>query len=245
MYKQNSKKWYWMLVLLVGFSGPAFGQVEINQSNANAGNVTPGDAPGFPITLSQPGNYRLTGNLNVPRNVTAIEVTADNVSIDLGNFIIRGPVSCTGNGESLSCSPSSSGVGIHSLDVSGTVVRNGEVRGMGIGLVLGTSGTTAEGANRAENVRVRFNFAGGMIMLSGIVTGCIIEDNDGDGLFIDSGIVRDNVVMGNSFAGIAVGGFGGVVLNNTASRNGAHGFSFAGTPPAVGFGNTVLSRKGF
>ena len=35
----------------------------IDQNKALAGSVTPGDTPGFPVTISQPGSYRLSGNL--------------------------------------------------------------------------------------------------------------------------------------------------------------------------------------
>src|SRR5438128_5729077 len=65
------------------------GVVLIDQNRALAGSVTFGDAPGFPVTLSQPGSYRLSGNLTVPdANTTAIEVTANNVTIDLNGFSI-------------------------------------------------------------------------------------------------------------------------------------------------------------
>jgi len=53
------------------------GVIPINQVRALAGNTTPGDAPGFPVTISQPGSYRLTGNLTVPdANTTAICLTS-------------------------------------------------------------------------------------------------------------------------------------------------------------------------
>ena len=42
------------------------GQVLITQAAVNAGNVTPGDTPGFPATISVPGSYRLASNLTVP-----------------------------------------------------------------------------------------------------------------------------------------------------------------------------------
>src|ERR1700760_2943950 len=72
------------------------GVVLIDQSHALAGNITPGDSPGFPVTISQPGSYRLTGNLTVPdANTTAIQITADGVTIDLNGFSIIGPVVCT------------------------------------------------------------------------------------------------------------------------------------------------------
>src|SRR5262245_38474761 len=83
------------------------GVIEINQVAVFAGGITPGDTPGFPATLSQPGSYRLTGNLDVTKmqngnpqpsseNITAILVTADDVQIDLNGFAIIGPVTCGG-----------------------------------------------------------------------------------------------------------------------------------------------------
>ena len=39
----------------------ADGVVEIDQAAAIAGGITPGDDPGFPITLDSPGSDRLTG----------------------------------------------------------------------------------------------------------------------------------------------------------------------------------------
>jgi hypothetical protein len=41
-------------------------EITVDQDMAIAGSVTPGDAPGFPITLSQPGRYVLTSNLYPP-----------------------------------------------------------------------------------------------------------------------------------------------------------------------------------
>jgi hypothetical protein len=50
--------------------------------------VTPGDDPGFPVTISQSGSYRLTGNLVVPAYVDGINVNASNVTLDLNGFSI-------------------------------------------------------------------------------------------------------------------------------------------------------------
>jgi hypothetical protein len=59
------------------------GATLIDPSRVRNGNITPGDAPGFPVTISQPGSYILSGNLTVPdAQTTAIEITADNVTLD-------------------------------------------------------------------------------------------------------------------------------------------------------------------
>ena len=63
--------------------------VLITQAKAMAGNVTPGDAPGFPVSIARPGSYRLTSNLRL-QSGPAIEITADNVSLNLNGFSIIG-----------------------------------------------------------------------------------------------------------------------------------------------------------
>src|SRR4030088_445528 len=88
------------------------GVILIDQNRALAGNVTPGDAPGFPVTISLPGSYRLSGNLTVPdANTTAIDVTTDNVTIDLNGFSIIGPTVCSGEPVT-ACNPFGGGIGV-------------------------------------------------------------------------------------------------------------------------------------
>ncbi len=38
-----------------------------------AGAVTPGDTPGFPVTISLPASYRLAGNLTLPAGADGIQ----------------------------------------------------------------------------------------------------------------------------------------------------------------------------
>src|SRR5689334_9247316 len=66
------------------------GEVLIDQSIATAGGVTPADGPGFPVTISRSGKYKLKGNLNVPNGTDAFVVTADNVTLDLNGFRMAG-----------------------------------------------------------------------------------------------------------------------------------------------------------
>ncbi len=64
----------------------------ITQKRAGQGNVTTGDTPGFPVTISESGSYRLGSNLIVPdADTTAIDITAGNVVVDLNGFSILGP----------------------------------------------------------------------------------------------------------------------------------------------------------
>src|SRR6185369_3102538 len=66
------------------------GEVLIDQAQAQAGGGTPDDDPGFPVTISRRGKYKLTGSLNVPAGQKGIDVTAGNVTLDLNNFRIFG-----------------------------------------------------------------------------------------------------------------------------------------------------------
>ena len=84
-----------LALLLTALSGSVFavdGVILIDQNRALAGSVTPGDFPGFPISITQPGSYRLSGNLTVAANViNGIEISANNVTLDLNGFHISGP----------------------------------------------------------------------------------------------------------------------------------------------------------
>ncbi len=59
------------------------GVVLINQSTVMA-------AGGFPYTISQPGSYKLSGNLTAPANTRGIVISASNVTLDLNGFTLEG-----------------------------------------------------------------------------------------------------------------------------------------------------------
>src|SRR5688572_25403327 len=72
------------------------GVILIDQNRALAGNVTPGDTPGFPVTISLPGSYRLSSNLTVSNMTTsAVLITTNDVTLDLNGFTIKGPNVCS------------------------------------------------------------------------------------------------------------------------------------------------------
>jgi hypothetical protein len=208
-----------LLALVVATSVHAVdGVIEINQVRAKAGGVTPGDTPLFPVTISQPGSYRLTGNLDVTdasartggtaaENTTAIQVNADNVTIDLNGFMIKGPTACSGS--PLSCSPEGSGVGIDArgggLGQTGVAAMNGSVRGMGShGLVLTSS-------SMAEKIRALSN--GGVGIAASVVADCVASINGSDG--IEANTVTTCVAIGNDGNGIEAD----TVANCRASGN--------------------------
>jgi parallel beta-helix repeat protein len=190
------------------------GVIEINQTRAVAGGVTPGDAPGLPVTISRPGSYRLTGNLATSsRNISAIVVAADDVTVDLNGFTIACTLSTTGI-IPVACQPGlgQGGVGVDAEDKDRIKVRNGSVRGMG------SSGIVVGNGARVTDLHVSTNGGRGI-------------DADGRGNMITGNAVEDNGGIG------ILAGASSTVSGNTARRNGGNGI-FASIGSTVS-GNAV------
>ena len=184
----------WVLTVALTLTAQAAdGVIEINQAIVEADD-------GFPYVISEPGSYILTGNLTVPdENTSAIEVQADHVTVDLKGFAIIGPVQCTAENGSVSCSPDGTGIGVDAFesDSVGTVVRNGTVRGMARGISV--SSGRVEGVRALEN-----GVFGGISVSTGIVRGCLAESNGGRGISISSGTVEHSIALFNGTGGISV-----------------------------------------
>lgn len=140
-------------------------QTTFDQTKALAGGSLPGDTAGFPVTISQPGSYKLTSNLNVPAGLNGIEITAPNVTLDLNGFSISGPTVCTGSvAWDIVCQQGVVTMGIKSNEQA-TVIRNGSVQGFNTGVGLGTDGT--RGGYRVEDVIAMRNTLVGINMMGG------------------------------------------------------------------------------
>lgn len=112
----------------------AWAQKTINQSGVLAGGISSGDAPGFPVTISTPGHYMLTGSLTAPTNTPAIVIDAPNVTLDLNGFRLNGPGSCVAISKgTVTCTDLGSGIGIHVKAINARV-RNGTVTGFNVGV---------------------------------------------------------------------------------------------------------------
>ncbi len=116
------------------------GVVEINQERTLVGGITPGDAAGFPASLTQPGSYRLTGNLEVPSGSDGVTIVADDVTLDLNGFTVRGSNTSSGFGI---------GKSLAALEGANRVtLRNGNVSGLETAVFLGEQ-------SYAEGLQVR------------------------------------------------------------------------------------------
>ena len=203
------------------------GVVLINQATVTA-------AGGFPYKITQPGSYRLSGNLVVSTAGTdAIDILADGVTIDLNGFTISGPIVCSGF--PVQCGPSagvaSAIVTIENPPSSGMhansiVVRNGIVRGFQFGVSL-------EGKNNTvEEVTATGNTLGGIFVNFALVRRNNASLNGGDGIAASWSVVTENVANGNNGYGMNL--FAGTFGSNTMD------FDFSGaltSKAAVSQGN--------
>ncbi|MBL0921287.1 MAG: right-handed parallel beta-helix repeat-containing protein [Phycisphaerales bacterium] len=163
--------------------------------------------------ISQSGSYYLTGNLVVPSNGIGIQVSADNVTIDLNGFSIIGTSS---GANALN--------GIHVPSVRRYLtVKNGTVRFFGSECVNAANVI----GGRFENLAI-FDSQGNHGIRVGdgaVVRGVRAESNNVAGIFGGaSGTFTDCVAIDNGGDGIAAGSYA-TVNNCTALNNGQDGIS--------------------
>ena len=204
-------------VLLAAPVAAVDGEILIDQARVLAGGITPGDAPGFPATLSRPGRYKLTGNLTVPANTNGIEVTQHNVTIDLNGFTIsRDPP------------PDKNGI---VGGKNGLRVTNGTIMGFNHGIYL--VGAFAV----IENIRLLDSRIAGVSATGNarIHNNTIVYAVEGISVCVRCSI-EQNLITYNS-TGVSVSG--GLVLGNAVVRSNLYGLS-AYTSEPVGYGNNIL-----
>ena len=208
-------------------------RLTIDQAAVMAGNVTPGDAPGFPLTLSRPGHYRLTSDLAVPADTAGIVISGPGVTLDLGGHRVGGTVRCgiPAGSATLRCdepSQFSAKVGISTVAATGAVIRNGSVAGFpGLGIhygeatvlsnlrVVSNSGVGIGGGwyaagGRLSNVRVERNGGPGIVCEAMTIEHSMFVGNAGDGIDCLRSRFSDSIAEGNGGYGVAQGPVAGV-----------------------------------
>ena len=232
----------YIAVTIIGFASPPAaagdGQFEINQACAVNSGCFPGDTPGFPVTISFSGSFLLTGNLDLSAlspDLTAVEVSAPAVTVDLGGFQIVGPGGCTGSGSSISCPLGGLGRGVRAVDPAAIAftLRNGVVRNM-----TGFGVSTAGSAARIENVTAIGNNIGIIVREDSLVSHCLAIRNGQDGISADmASIIESSVAEGNGGAGFDLENAAGMVTRSVARGN-VRGFELA---PGAEFGHDNVS----
>ena len=155
LFRQVTKLAFLFLMLGPSASFATDGVILIDQSKALAGNVTPGNAAGFPVTISRRGSYKLSGPLVAPAHTPGIVITASPVSLDLNGFSLSGNTGC--------CATTGISGG------SKISVSNGFVTGFAIGIYMGSSVTV-------ENMLVETTGSGALFVGSGsVVRGNIFQ----------------------------------------------------------------------
>jgi hypothetical protein len=225
------------LILLPAVPALADGEIQITHGKALAGNVTPGDAPGYPVRITIPGIFKLASNLFVAANKIGIQVTSKNVTIDLNGFSMQG-----------------SDVAFHGITggVDNVTIRNGTIDSFEFDGIVGTGDRwVVERMQVLDNGRVGIQLAAGGSLhrvhdntvagngSTGIRCGsCVISENvvgnNGDvGIEVNGATVLGNYIIGNTGFGLSAGVFGNGFAHNVLADNngGAAGDQVSGALP--------------
>jgi hypothetical protein len=230
-----------MCLLSATAAEAADGVIEINQARALAGGVTPGDAPLFPVTLSERGSYRLTGNLTSPIGTDAILITSPDVTLDLGGFDVRSTNVCRGYPITDCDVQFGDFMGIRASQQL-VVVRNGGVQAM-----AGNCIWLAGPSSVVEHVRVAGCGTHGIVVGgAGRVAHSFSGGSFGNGIYLADrgGMAEGNESRGNRGNGIqATGGdLGGTLFANRTYDNGSAGIHVEG--PVLVSRNVAAANTG-
>jgi hypothetical protein len=219
-------------------------QVTITQASAIAGGVTPGDEPGFPITISESGNYRLASSLVPPADTDGIVIKSDHVTLDFGGYALHGTMSATGIASYNDAIEISDGVitgfELFAID-SHTVGKFWTISNMRI--VSNGMGVSAGGYARVIGNNISSNGNYGLSCQYCLVEGNVIALNHDDGVDVKAGTVLGNMIADNRGYGISafmlayvMSGYGNNTLinNNGAGSLGTDGHFIPQRPQVNG-----------
>jgi len=242
---------------LVAAAVPALavdGVIEVNQARALKGGVTAGDTPGFPVTIATAGSYRLMSNLTLPdASAGGIDITVDDVEVDLNGFSILGPGTCSATYSNnlltaVTCTPTGGGgYGLRATNRKQIRVHDGAVRGVGgKGIVIGegiihdvqaiqNAGTGVQSSDNSlmRNIRADTNDGPGISMSDGVLESAVVTRSDGSGVHVGGGMVRNVHVQWSRYNGIQAG-FGAEIRDCISIQNGWSGITTSGQSLIVG-----------
>lgn len=135
------------------------GVVLIDQNKALAGNIAPGDAAGFPVTLGRPGSYRLSGNLTVPAGVHGFLIASPGVTLDLNGFTLASEGSV---GTMFPYGVTDGSTIGNPINQPRAQIRNGHITGFTAAVHM----TESEGVV-VEGLRIEFPYTSGTVLLVG------------------------------------------------------------------------------
>lgn len=175
----------------------------------------------LPDEIQRSARVTLAGSLSLPTlNTNGIEVTADDVTIDLGGHSLIGPGAAGGM----------DGSGIFAPNVANLAVLNGTIRNWRISGIEASPGATGA---QFRSLRLRGNGQDGATALSNsTVNDCLAEANGGTGIAVGNQSVLTNCLAADNGSGGLSTGEASIVSGCSARNNGGNGI-------AVGEGSTV------
>jgi len=178
---------------------------------ADQGRIEIGPTNTFPIVIDTPGSYVLTADLHMAQaGVSAIEITADQVNLDLGGHVVRGP------GAGLEA------YGIRGYNRTGITVHNGTVTGFTAGVVI-TEGSSGSGVHRFHDLVIsEIGYGPGLAFHGGSAHDIVVREVSVTSLPQPAlsciNCTLTNVTVRSSFEGIALSN--GSAMNCSAIGNG-------------------------
>ena len=169
-------------------------------------------ASDLPLTITEPNSYYLAETINFePNNINAITIEANDVTIDLMGYTLKGP-------------DSGNGCGIYMNGRSNVEVRNGTVRDFGSNGIHEASSSNGK-EHRVISVRALSNGWGGIRIFGygHLVKDCTAAHNTYHGISLSYGCtVTGSTAYSNQNDGINLG-HGCTVTGNTAYGNNGYG----------------------
>lgn len=166
----------------------------------------------FPIVINQAGSYVLTSNLVVTDpNLNAIEITVNDVTLDLNGHKIQGPHTGSPWG--------GTGNGIYANDKYNLTIRNGRIWGFGgDGVHLYSTYPSNQGAgHRIEKIQAANNGKYGIKAYSCLISSSTTNNNNEAGIDATDSTITDCVANKNLFFGILASSC--TLANSTINRN--------------------------
>lgn len=203
------------------------GVVHFNQADALAGNVTPGDAPGFPVTLSAIGSYRLSSNLSPSPGKDGIDVTGPDVTIDMAGFRMGGGTQAL------------NGINGHQRSLT---VLNGTIRGFTkSGIVSSGDYLLVQGVRSTDNGEDGVNAFGREFTR---VTEGLFVNNRRNGVLCGPNCSIQNSTLSKNLGGANVSARSNV-LGNVLTENARYGIFSQAFTDGVGSGNNTIIGNGW
>ena len=213
-------------ILGIFIASPALAQSEIviTQAKALAGNVTPGDTAGFPVTLTRPGAYVLASTLTVPAGSYGFQINASNVDLDMNGFVLSGG--------------GVANYGIVSHNFGESRIHGGTINAFkSYGIYVRRNGWAIENMQIVRNGGSGIDATGARFVR---VQKSLLAANGGHGAIVgDEAEIIQNIVSENKLSGVICGGSchveankigknvrtgitieNGLVIGNTVNENG-------------------------